>query len=324
MRGYLKLFASIFLILFVFFIVILSEDLFVFPAKYRMDGTVNSVERLSDKTSIEYTHAFYDFMPEAKVKHQEDSIPDHSVEYFKNKHYIDNAKTIVYFGGNNEDVFGMFKYLRKTFPEVNVLAMNYPGYGISKRDQVPLIKIMASKMMRIIIHEFPNWSAAQSFYQEHFFEKETFENKIYRVVNGLWEKEKLNGDVYVIGRSLGSGVATEEAFRHKNVSRLLLITPFNNLPSVACTGIDILPVYVCKNWMDNIFDNESKISKVSAKVWVVYAKDDEVVPNLTTKRLLQFTDNATVFLVNGVDHNNIVDSPDFVKVLKDFMDSPKI
>ena len=309
MSAFFKILFAAIVLAVMFFAFILAENYFMFPLRYSLGNVPDLNKRfvIGASTTAKLEGYYY--------------TPNHKIEYFVNKPRIQSSKTVVFFGGNNEDVVFMFDYLRETFPNLNILAINYPGYGLSLEERELLLETMAAKMMRILMREFPDWTSLKTFYENSSLPKETFENKIYRFVNEVWEKENITGDVYVIGRSLGSGVAAEEVYRHKNITKALLITPYNNMPSVACSAINILPIYACKNWMDNIFESEGKLSQSNVEVWVVYAKNDEVVPNVSTERLLKFIKNKKVFLLNDADHNNIVETNEFEAILKDFINN---
>lgn len=203
-----------------------------------------------------------------------------TIEYFKYVATPKTNKTILFLGGNAEDTFFMFGTLTKEFGQYNVLAINYPTYGLSTG--------------------------------------KVDEESIYKKVNRVLAKEALS-EIYLIGRSISSGVAVEMAKEHSTVKKLVLITPYNKLTDVACTTYPFIPTIVCDKLMKNKFDSESKIKTLNIPVDIIYAEGDEVVPNNLTEKLIKAYPNAHVLLIKNADHNNITESPEFKKELSSFV-----
>ena len=104
-------------------------------------------------------------------------------------------KAIVYFGGNAEATVYNAPSFSETFPSHTVYLFNYRGYGKS--------------------------TGSPS------------EEKIYADAQALIDQiSKVHKGISVIGRSLGSGVATYIASRNK-ISQLVLITPFDSIKNIA-------------------------------------------------------------------------------------------
>lgn len=118
-----------------------------------------------------------------------------------------------------------------------------------------------------------------------------------------------DGPVYLLGESLGSGVATALARRHpETVSGLILITPFDSLISVAAHHFPYLPV----RWvLRDRFDNQSNLTHYAGPVAILLAEKDAVVPARFGRALYEsYTNGPKLLHVQpGRDHNTLDLSP---------------
>lgn len=78
----------------------------------------------------------------------------------------------------------------------------------------------------------------------------------------------------VMGASLGTGVATQLASRHRPAA-LMLVSPFTSLPEVGALAMPWVPV---RALMLDRFDSLGAIPRVSAPVLVLHARDDRLIP----------------------------------------------
>lgn len=116
----------------------------------------------------------------------------------------DNARALLYFGGNAEDVSVSLPEFAVAFPEHAIYLMHYRGYGGS--------------------------SGKPS------------EQALVADALALYDQLQSNhSDITVIGRSLGSGVAVQLAAQRK-VAQLVLITPFDSLSALASRQFPFFPV----------------------------------------------------------------------------------
>lgn len=186
------------------------------------------------------------------------------------------SEAVIYFGGNAEDVSRSLPTLESAFPERSLYALNYRGYGGStgKPSEAALIADAVTLFDRVHI-EHPH--------------------------------------ITIIGRSLGSGVAVHIASM-RPVERLVLVTPYDSLASIAAIHFPYFPV----RWLLlDKFESWRYAPKVTAPTKMIAAQNDEIIPLASTeslyKRLPQSLTTLTV--IKGVGHNNISDSPEYVRLL---------
>lgn len=193
---------------------------------------------------------------------------------------ITKSIALLYFGGNAEDVSLSLPLLAKAFPRVSIHAMHYRSYG---------------------------GSTGQAS-QRHLF------------ADGLALYDQLKTEyqtVVVMGRSLGSGVATYVASQ-RPVPQLILVTPFYSLESVAQDQYPYLPVRLL---LRDKFESYRYAPMVKAKVLMLVAEWDQLTPLAGSVKLKQaFNAAAAVELtvIQQAWHNSISNQPRYLETLRRF------
>ena len=104
-------------------------------------------------------------------------------------------------------------------------------------------------------------------------------------------------DIIVVGNSIGSGPATEMAWRH-DVAALILVSGFSSLPDVVGEQLPLAPRWLVRDRFDNI----GKLARVKAPVFLMHGDADTLVKPINLARLRRARPDATVALVAGVGH----------------------
>lgn len=181
-------------------------------------------------------------------------------------------RLIIYYGGNGEDVYNSIDQFR-SYEDTATLLLNYRGYGISEGT--------------------PG-------------EKELFSDALaaFDVVTANRSEEKgvQIPKIFVMGRSLGSGVAAYVAANRK-VDGIILVTPFSSLTAVAGSRYPLLPVSLL---LQHRFPSEKYAKDFTAPSLVLYGGKDRTVPPSDTEKLLQHIAGPTkVIYIESAEHNNI-------------------
>ncbi len=164
--------------------------------------------------------------------------------------YLENnsKKLIIYFGGNSDDATDFIKLL-KNQSKYNVVAFNYRGNALSSG--IPSEKNLFEDALRIY---------------------------------DTYAKDKI---VYVVGRSLGSGVAVYLSTK-RDIKKLILITPYDSIENVAKERYPFLPVLLLLRYK---FNSKDYIKNSKAPIVIFMVKDDKVVSNKRTKNLIKYIKN---------------------------------
>lgn len=110
--------------------------------------------------------------------------------------------------------------------------------------------------------------------------------------------------VYVVGESLGTGVATQIAAEYRQaVPAVFLITPFTNIVDV---GARTAPRFLVRAVLRDRYDNEAALARYDGRVGILLAGRDTVVPTDLGQRLYDGYDGPKrLWLQEQAGHNNL-------------------
>lgn len=183
---------------------------------------------------------------------------------------------VIYFGGNAEDVSQSLAPLAEAYPAHAIYLLHYRGYGGSG----------GSPSEAALTHD-----ALTLFDQVH----------------------TAHPRVIVIGRSLGSGVATWLASQ-RPVAQLVLVTPYDSLQEIAAARFAVFPV----RWLlKDRFESGRHVAQVRAPALLMAAEHDEVIPRASTEQLFaRFAKGqAELHVLPRTSHNTISGHPVYWQLL---------
>lgn len=192
----------------------------------------------------------------------------------------EGRNALLYFGGNAENVAYGAEEFAGLLPDTAVYLHNYRGYGGSSGE--------------------PDEAA---FYSDAVV-----------LFDRLSER---HAEISVIGRSLGSAVATWLAAK-RPVSRLVLVTPFDSIASVAKEIYPLAPVDLL---LRDQYRSIDYVPEITAPVLVLVADDDRVIPYRNTMALVSRfpPSQLRVRTISNSNHNTISRSPAYVEALREFL-----
>ena len=112
-----------------------------------------------------------------------------------------------------------------------------------------------------------------------------------------------NGDVVLIGLSVGSGPAVQLA-TEAEVRALILISPVASLPAAASAAYPWLPA---KWFLRDRYDNLAKLPRVDAPVLIVHGDADRLIPLAHAEQLAAAHPEAEIVVLPGRGHNMAAD-----------------
>ena len=189
-------------------------------------------------------------------------------------------KAILYFGGNGDTVARSAFAFDRFFPEHTVYLMNYRGYGGSSG--------------------------------------EPSEKGIYSDALIIFDQIKSkHSDISVLGRSLGSGVATYLASR-RDIEKLVLITPYDSAQSMVQ---ERFPMYPMSILLKDKYDSVTRAKDIEAKTLVLIAEKDSVITMMHSQKLIDAfpASKVDVKIIEGVGHNNILHDERYYHILQTFL-----
>ena len=189
---------------------------------------------------------------------------------------------VLYFGGNAEAVEGNREAFARGLPSHTVYLVAYRGYGAS--DGEPSEAALLADALALhddIATRHPN------------------------------------GRVAVVGRSLGSGVATHAA-SERDIADLVLITPFDSLAAVARSHYPVFPVGLL---LKDRYDSAAKLPRHRGRLLVLRAGQDAVVPPRHTDRLLAHSKGSVqVRNFPRASHDDLSSDPAYWPAIRAFLD----
>jgi pimeloyl-ACP methyl ester carboxylesterase len=180
------------------------------------------------------------------------------------------AAVVAHFHGNGEDLADagpVIDLLRSI--GVGVLAVEYPGYGLSRADGPPS------------------------------------EESCYRAAAAAlaYLRSTLHpGPLILQGQSLGTGVAVEMASRGLG-DRLILISPFTSMADVAAVHFPWLPARLL---VRHGFANAAKAPLIGMPVLLVHGDADEIVPASMSEELVRRFPRGTLRIIANAGHNDLL------------------
>jgi len=181
---------------------------------------------------------------------------------------------LIYFGGNADDATQFLLHV-KELQGYDVLAFNYRGYGGST-----------------------GTPSEQALFEDAL--------KIY----DTYAKGR---KVVLIGRSLGSGVATYLASQ-RVVDGLVLVTPYDSILSIAKLKYPFFPIELL---LQNKFESVNYIPLVKAKIAVIEVEHDTIIPHYHLEKLLEAMPSRPLHVIlTNTTHGNVLDNPTFTRTLQ--------
>lgn len=219
------------------------------------------------------------YFPQPRRSGNTDSImklPVKGAELTVSTRQLTAPQAVVYFGGNAEDVSGSLPDLSEAFPGHALYLMHYRGYGGSTGK--------------------PSQDAL-------------FEDAL-----ALFDTVRAqHAEVTIIGRSLGSGVATYLASM-RAAARLVLVTPYDSIAALAAQQFPMFPVSFI---MTDKFESWRYAPQISVPTTLITAENDTVIPRASTDLLLtRFNSGvARQVVIPRTGHNSVSEHPSYAQAL---------
>lgn len=192
---------------------------------------------------------------------------------------------VLVFGGQGTNVATLVLDSEK-FPEYNFATFNYRGYGQST-----------------------------GLPTEH-----QLINDASEILDKLIQQKSVDPkQIYVIGLALGSSIAVNLAAR-RDIHKLILSSPFSNLPDVAKDTYPFLPTHTL---IKHKFDLTNAVKKIRSDTLILYTDKDQIVqPQRSLDLYNLFKQQVSLTKIEGITHNTMLESADFWLTIRSFMKQP--
>lgn len=194
----------------------------------------------------------------------------------------DKKQAILYFGGNGEAVEYNLPKFKKLFQNHAIYLVKYRGYGGSTGKP-----------------------SEEGLYSDAL--------KIFDDLNDKYT------EISVIGRSLGSGVATYIASK-RNITKLALVTPFDSIESVAQKTYPMFPMFIL---LKDKYNSIGRAHLIKANTLLLVAENDKIIKKSHSENLAKAFKliNPKWVVIANTGHNTISNSEQYNEVLSKFINS---
>ncbi|MBN1839362.1 MAG: alpha/beta hydrolase [Campylobacterales bacterium] len=185
-----------------------------------------------------------------------------------------NAGLLLYFGGNADDATRFVLHV-KALQGYDVIAFNYRGYG--KSGGKP---------------------SEEAFFSDAL--------KIY-------DTYARGRKVVIMGRSLGSGVASFLASKRVN-DGLVLLTPYDSIVSVAQKKYPMFPI---RFLLKHTFESVRYVAFVSAPIAIMEVQNDATIPRYHLEKLIEAIPQTPLHVsFSNTTHGDVLTHPSFCEELQ--------
>lgn len=133
----------------------------------------------------------------------------------------------------------------------------------------------------------------------------------------IFDKYGKNRKVIVVGRSLGTAVATYVASK-RDVKGLILITPYDSIASI---GKKMYPYFPIETLSKHKFESVKYMLDVKAKVGLIEVEGDEVISKYHFDKLKVKVLNLALHVeLKNTTHGDVLKHPDFEKTIRKMID----
>lgn len=194
----------------------------------------------------------------------------------------EKSNLLIYFGGNAEEL----SYVIPKMSKINnwsVALINYRGYGMS----------------------------------EGSADEPRLYNDCLDIFDYFANREDVNkNNIVVMGRSIGTGVATYLAER-RNTSAVILVSPYDTLTSVIQEKCPIIPV---KLLFKHKYDSIGRAMSIKQPLLIIVGSEDRIIPTWHSRRLKEAWSGKVFYEeITGEGHNSIDDVDEYWNKIRQFL-----
>lgn len=189
-----------------------------------------------------------------------------------------DAGLILYFGGNSDDATLFLEHTKK-LKGYDVLTFNYRGYGKSTG--------------------------------------RPSEEALFHDALKIYDTYAKGRKVIVIGRSLGSGVASYLASK-RVVDGVVLITPYDSIVSIAKLKYPFFPIDFL---LEHKFESVLYVQRIKARIAIMEVDKDTTIPRYHLEKLLEAIPSKPLHVIlSNTTHGKVLEHPAFTRELQTILD----
>ena len=173
----------------------------------------------------------------------------------------------------------------------------FHGNAGNAADRMPMMEILLKAGHSVVLAEYRGYGGNPGKPSE---DKLIMDARL--LMDEIIKQGVKSRDIILMGRSLGSGVATFLATEY-DVAALILISPYSSLPEIAAEHYPLFPVSLL---MRDRFDNMDKIGKITSPLLVFHGETDRIIPLPYGLKVYDAAEGDKEFIrLPGQGHNDL-------------------
>lgn len=197
-----------------------------------------------------------------------------------------------------ESVNGIRYYL-KTKPDPDSWIVIFHGNAGSACDRTYFIDLLKDFNANLVVFEYPGYGKDVNKPGESIFLKQALE-----LVSHIKTKNSQHLPVYLMGESLGTGVATFVASQ-TDIKGLILISSYLSIAKLAQYHYSLFPVTFL---MKHKFNAHAWAEQTKTPVILFHGIDDDIIPiHFARLQVLNFKGEKELIEIPDCGHNDIID-----------------
>lgn len=188
----------------------------------------------------------------------------------------------------------------------------YHGNGGRACDRFFMDTLFKETGYSTLFVEYPGYAENTTTTMEDILQEVTSIDKFIRNKNFK--------EIVVIGESVGSGPASYQTTLSNKISKVILITPYDNMVNVAFYHF---PFYPMNLLVKNNFTPDEWLKVTLIPITLILAGNDEIVSFDQGKKLYDSIQapNKSKFTIENVGHNSIYENEQFYSILKEELET---
>lgn len=173
----------------------------------------------------------------------------------------------------------------------------FHGNAGNAADRMPMMRVLLQGGHSVVLAEYRGYGGNSGKPSENSLILDA-----HLLIDEIIKQGVVEQDIILMGRSLGTSVATHLATQY-DVAALVLISPYSSLADIAADHYPYFPVSLL---MRDKFNNMGKIKKITAPLLIFHGEMDRIISLKYGLKLYDAAEGNKVFIrVAGRGHNDL-------------------
>lgn len=188
----------------------------------------------------------------------------------------------------------------KNYADDKIIIFSHGNTTINEHQQDYLLNLSEELNIRVVGYDYQGYGHSQgSSSEQNCYEDHESVVEYFKLTNP-------NSTIYLMGRSLGTGIVVDYISKHEWNDLVILISPYESMLNIITNEGSIL-WRLFKSY--DRFDSKSKIKNITCPVKIFHGKDDSLVNISHAKNLYELLLNKKYkpVWIDNCDHKRIFD-----------------